>query len=275
MTTIYSDQHRSLKDLLGMAGNSEDATLLIPDLQRPYVWLPSQVTVLVDSLIRGWPFGTLLTWKVGANDPAKDLARSFWRIVDRTSDEEGEHISMKHPPAMFHMILDGQQRIQSLLLAFGGDGWGFRLLDRHWREHLSGTKARGPRGKVHWSLGCLCVDVPALREAYEKARRATAIDYGAILHWVVTDDAQGQSKLQKTPNYVEALNKTSANPGRYVRLSRPWEKAPEQVSIDAYEAEELATVVLQEHCVDEDAQKRQKRSVWHSSWRLGTLNRHG
>ena len=64
MSTIYADQHRLLKELLATAGKSEDATLLIPDLQRPYVWLPSQVVLLVDSLIRGWPFGTLLTWKV-------------------------------------------------------------------------------------------------------------------------------------------------------------------------------------------------------------------
>ncbi|WP_410477861.1 DUF262 domain-containing protein [Myxococcus sp. MxC21-1] len=29
----------------------------MPDLQRPYVWTPNQVTLLVDSLLRGWPFG--------------------------------------------------------------------------------------------------------------------------------------------------------------------------------------------------------------------------
>ena len=84
MATMYSDQHRPLKELLAMAGDSGDATLLIPDLQRPYVWLPTQVIVLVDSLIRGWPFGTLLTWKVKVADPARELARSFWRVVDRT-----------------------------------------------------------------------------------------------------------------------------------------------------------------------------------------------
>jgi hypothetical protein len=37
MATTYSDQHRPLKELLAMAGNGDDATLLIPDLQRPYV----------------------------------------------------------------------------------------------------------------------------------------------------------------------------------------------------------------------------------------------
>src|ERR1700687_6056993 len=139
MSTIYGDQHRPFKELLAMAGKSGDATLLIPDLQRPDVWLPAQVIVLVDWLIRGWPFGTLLTWKVKPDDPARDLARSFWRVVHRAGDEEGQPISMKHPPATFQMVLDGQQRVQSLLLALGGNGWGFKLLDRQWHEHLSGT----------------------------------------------------------------------------------------------------------------------------------------
>src|SRR5208337_2011591 len=146
MSTIYQDTHSALKDLLAIASKPEGATLLIPDLQRPYVWVPRQVVDLVDSLIRGWPFGTLLTWKVKADDPARELARSFWSIVDRTGDDDGQSISKKHPPADFQMVLDGQQRVQSLLLAFGGDGWGFKLLDRQWHEQLSGTKPRGPRG---------------------------------------------------------------------------------------------------------------------------------
>jgi hypothetical protein len=261
MATIYSDQHRPLKELLAMAGKSDDATLLIPDLQRPYIWDPTQVVVLVDSLIRGWPFGTLLTWKVRHDDPARGLARSFWRVIDRTGDGDGELISMKHPPAAFHMVLDGQQRVQSLLLAFGGDGWGFKLLDRRWHEHLSGTKPRGPRGRSHWSLGCLCVDVPALAEAYTRTKRATAIDYTTVLRWVVTDDANGQSKLDKPLNYKDPLEKASASIGRYVRLSRLWEVAPEQAGIDSYYAEELASSILREHGVSEELREPQKRPI--------------
>src|SRR5436190_5253171 len=151
---IYSDQHKPLKDLLAMASNDEGATLLIPDLQRPYIWKPTPVIVLIDSLIRGWPFGTLLTWKVSADDPARALARSCWKVVDRTEDGEGQLISKKNPPAAFHMVLDGQQRVQSLLLAFAGDSWGLKQYDRDWNIDLKGTKPRGARGKPHWSLGC-------------------------------------------------------------------------------------------------------------------------
>jgi hypothetical protein len=262
MATIYLDQHFNLRDLLTRAGKSQDATLLVPDLQRPYVWIPSQVIVLIDSLIRGWPFGTLLTWKVKTDDPARELARSFRRLVDRTEDDDdGELISRKTPPATFQMVLDGQQRVQSLLLALGGDAWGFKLLDRQWHEHLSGTKPRGRRGQPHWSLGCLCVDVPSLATEYAEVRRVAAIDFSKVLRWVITDEAVGQSKLPKPPNYVEPLPKASASPGRFVRLSRLWEAAPDQANIDPYEAEDLAKRILSEHGAAEEARDTQKRSM--------------
>jgi hypothetical protein len=57
------------------------------------------------------------------------------------------------------------------------------------------------------------------------------------------------------------LEKASKNPGRFVRLLRLWEKAPEQAGIDAYEAEELASCVLQEHGVPEETREQQKRST--------------
>jgi hypothetical protein len=246
MATIYSDQHNPLKLLLGLAGMGQEATLLIPNLQRPYVWQPAQVVVLIDSLIRGWPFGTLLTWKVASDDAARGLARPFWGVIDRVDEEEGTRVGAMHPPASFHMVLDGQQRIQSLLLALGEDGWGFKLLDRQWHEHLSGRKPRGARGKNHWSLGCLCVEVPALQEQFSLRRRATAIDYSRVLKWVVTDVTNGQSTLPKPGTYIDPLPIAAQCQGRFIRLSRLWRKTPDQ-SIDNYEAEELADALLADH----------------------------
>lgn len=58
---IYDQDSKALFDILRSASSEQQgATLLVPDLQRPYVWNPNQVTLLVDSLLRGWPFGTLL-----------------------------------------------------------------------------------------------------------------------------------------------------------------------------------------------------------------------
>ena len=146
------------------------------------------------------------------------------------------------------------------MLALGGDAWGFKLLDRQWHEHLRETRPRGPRGKPHWSLGCLCVDLLALNTEYAKHRRATSIDYQAVLQWVVTDDANGQSKLLKPMSYVEPLSIASKFGGRFVRLSRLWEAAPDQ-SIDNYEAETIAEGILSDHGVAIETQEQQKRAM--------------
>ena len=39
------------------------AEIRLPELQRDYVWRPTQVAKLVDSLYRGFPCGSLLFWQ--------------------------------------------------------------------------------------------------------------------------------------------------------------------------------------------------------------------
>lgn len=160
MSKIYADADEELHKLLSRASNENGATLLIPDLQRPYVWSPSQVVLLLDSLIRGWPFGTLLLWDVHQDDLSKIPSRPFWRVVDRTNEECGTQVTQQNPPASFHMVLDGQQRIQSLVLALCGDSWGIKMTDKEWHTAL-GTRSQRGKGK-QWSLGTLCIDLDEL-----------------------------------------------------------------------------------------------------------------
>jgi uncharacterized protein with ParB-like and HNH nuclease domain len=79
MANIYRQDAQPLYQLLEKASASSGSTVLIPDLQRPYVWTPNQVTLLVDSLIRGWPFGTLLLWKVNSVPLLLDCRGSHFR----------------------------------------------------------------------------------------------------------------------------------------------------------------------------------------------------
>ena len=106
MANIYESKHMELHKLLAKADNPDSSTLLIPDLQRPYVWKPNQVVLLVDSLIRGWPFGTLLLWHVRSSDYRDFPSRAFWRVVDRTERDMSVSITCMNPPAEYQMVLD-------------------------------------------------------------------------------------------------------------------------------------------------------------------------
>jgi hypothetical protein len=275
MAGIYVDQHCELSDLLGRANSEQGATLLIPDLQRPYVWTPRQVILLVDSLIRGWPFGTFLTWKVKKDDPVRELARPFWKIVDRTDGDDAQQLSKKNPPASFQMVLDGQQRVQSLLLAVCGDAWGFKLFDRDWTIALTDQKPRGRQGVKHWSLGCLCVDVPQLVHGYSQSRRVAALDFSTVLCWVVTGGKTALSSFQTKPNYQRPLPRIDegSGKGRYVRLSRLWDAAPAQDGVEQEQAESIAEAILKDHDFQPDTVAAATKPVGSLLITLGRVKR--
>ncbi len=255
MANIYEAKSEDLHLLIERASGTQGATVVIPDLQRPYVWDPTQVILLIDSLIRGWPFGTLLMWKVDHNDLGSIPHREFWQVVDRTSEADGASVNRRDPPASYHMVLDGQQRVQSLLLALCGDGWGFKQEDRNWLEQLEGIRPRGRRpAKPHWSKATLCFDVEAFADAFDKADDVIAIDYRNVLRWMITDPNEGQSSWKKPLNYREPLEKafTSENKGRFIRLGRLWNEVQPNPNFKERQFKESAKKLLEDHSVAPD-----------------------
>ena len=76
--------------------------LFVPVFQREYVWKRENVKSLFDSLIKGYPFGTMLTWST--NNPPKMKG----------------NILYDNKMGAIKLILDGQQRITSLYLNITG-----------------------------------------------------------------------------------------------------------------------------------------------------------
>jgi hypothetical protein len=251
MGNVYRHDSQRLHELLEKASAPSGATMLIPDLQRPFVWTPNQVTLLIDSLIRGWPFGTLLLWKVNQGELQGIPFRPFWSVVDRTDSDEGAQVSQMNPPAQYHMVLDGQQRVQSLLLALGGDDWGFKLEDRDWTEEVKDQRPRGRRSKhPHWSKASLCFDLNSFLAEYEKVDKSLlAVDFKKVLVWAVLDPQDGQSDFPKPQNYEHPLPLASApeNRGRLIRLSRLWVAALPNAGLKEAQFRQIARPVLEQH----------------------------
>lgn len=72
--------------------------IVIPSIQRDFVWMRPDVRDLFDSLYRGYPVGALLLWKTGLTVPFKTAA-----VVQTRKS--------LHQPLY---LLDGQQRLSSL-----------------------------------------------------------------------------------------------------------------------------------------------------------------
>lgn len=92
---------------------------LLPAIQREFVWDQDQIRRLLDSLMRGYPIGSFLLWKVDAT------TAGHYTFYDFLTD----YHERDHPYAMkatvptgqsTTAILDGQQRLTSLNIAIYG-----------------------------------------------------------------------------------------------------------------------------------------------------------
>lgn len=103
----------SLNQLLRCA---KDGTLAIPQFQRQFIWRPSQVKLLVDSMSRSYPIGSLLLL---AKSP--ELKLSSRRIEAEISEDCLDKLESTNQTSAVdeeYYILDGQQRTTSIARVF-------------------------------------------------------------------------------------------------------------------------------------------------------------
>jgi hypothetical protein len=94
--------HRKIQALVDMFLNGE---LLLPEMQRKFVWRSTQVRDLIDTIYRDYPSGSILIWETDAIPETKP------RTFDKTTDQ---------PMGKRLLLLDGQQRITSLASVLEG-----------------------------------------------------------------------------------------------------------------------------------------------------------
>ena len=93
---------------------------VLPAIQREFVWKPKQITDLFDSLMREYPIGTFLFWKVEA-ERAKDF--KFYKFLDDYHERAKRHNEPWKPFGEGNgvtAVLDGQQRITALNIGLRG-----------------------------------------------------------------------------------------------------------------------------------------------------------
>ena len=92
-----------IKDLVAKIKHGE---IRLPEMQRRYVWKITQVCDLLDSLYRGYPSGTILTWETDESVETRQFA------IDQDNATR---------TSSYQLLLDGQQRLTSLSAILRGD----------------------------------------------------------------------------------------------------------------------------------------------------------
>lgn len=97
-----------------------DGKLMLPDLQRGFVWSAERVRSLLDSLYRRYPVGALLLWKPTWRGQEAPFVTRAWDLAlpDPSGAGKPEGAPPVLPGACF--VLDGQQRLTSLFRVIFG-----------------------------------------------------------------------------------------------------------------------------------------------------------
>lgn len=103
---------KKVSSLVEMVRSEE---LLLPEIQRGYVWNRPQIRDLIESLYHDYPAGAIMLWETEANPVSRALGT-----------KKGKE---NHKDGKIHFVLDGQQRLTSLKLVFEGKDFKGKELD--------------------------------------------------------------------------------------------------------------------------------------------------
>lgn len=107
----------SLRKIVSFLNNpDEDGGFWLPNIQRPFVWSEEQICRLFDSILRQYPISTLLIWKTR-------LGVRRRKFIDNFQEEHRQRLSAFKVPdddKKKCLVLDGQQRLQSLYIGLCG-----------------------------------------------------------------------------------------------------------------------------------------------------------
>ncbi|GAA8853557.1 DUF262 domain-containing protein [Helicobacter pylori] len=121
---------KSIKDVVGEL----NVRYFLPDIQREYVWLKKadekKIEQLFDSILRGYPIGSFLFWKLQKEDIAKSdeqdsdkLNFQLYRFITNYDERKPHNEKIRIEEIRrddLYIVLDGQQRLTSLYIGLKG-----------------------------------------------------------------------------------------------------------------------------------------------------------
>lgn len=186
---VYSHESISIEKLLESAQNR---SVTIPCIQRPFVWSPRQIATFVESLLRGWPYGIMLFLEKSESEKPLFSSRCFSLGVTSAQSPE-ENINYRC------IVLDGQQRYQSMVVAFAEKSGGYEASAKEWAD--DGCPVINHRQNRDRIVRYLCFNTTAWRQD------------SPVCTYVETEDPEDAVIIWRSQLEMEQ------SPRQYVKLS--------------------------------------------------------
>jgi uncharacterized protein with ParB-like and HNH nuclease domain len=113
---------------------------LLPAIQRELVWDAEQIEKLFDSIMRGYPIGSFLFWKV-SKEKIKEY--QFYEFIREYHERDCRHNPKANITGEEEIIaiLDGQQRLTSLYLGLKGT-YSYKSPYKRWDDNKAFPKRK-------------------------------------------------------------------------------------------------------------------------------------
>ncbi len=99
--------------IISLLNQVKDGGIVLPAIQRGFVWPEDKVEMLLDSIMRGYPIGITLLWETYEDLQYRDFTRDYRSSNKYAFRDNSDRRKLK-------VVLDGQQRLQSLFIALYG-----------------------------------------------------------------------------------------------------------------------------------------------------------
>jgi hypothetical protein len=102
-----------MSGIVNLLNQIREEEIVLPAIQRDFVWPEDKVMRLLDSIMRGYPIGIVLMWETYLDLQYRTFCEAFHPGEIRDFKDNKRKKKLK-------VVLDGQQRLQSLYIALYG-----------------------------------------------------------------------------------------------------------------------------------------------------------
>ena len=100
-------------NIVTLLNQIDSGDIVLPAIQRDFVWSEDKIDKLMDSIMRGYPVGIVLVWETYKDIQYRQFDKVYLNgtrpaFIDNSSNKK------------LKLVLDGQQRLQALYLALYG-----------------------------------------------------------------------------------------------------------------------------------------------------------
>ena len=99
--------------ILTLLNQIKTEEIVLPAIQRDFVWPSEKIFKLLDSIMRGYPIGIILLWETHNDIQYRSFAKNYEPRNVYSYCDNSQRNKLK-------LVLDGQQRLQSLYVALYG-----------------------------------------------------------------------------------------------------------------------------------------------------------